>query len=80
MRKIELAYQGRSQFKLYIDGQEMTDVRSFSYHAGVGELPRTGRRTAALLDDDIDIEWLDEVMVKGKSDPVRPCILRRAAH
>jgi class 3 adenylate cyclase len=40
----------------------------------------TGRRTAALLDDDIDIEWLDEVMVKGKSDPVRPCILRRAAH
>ena len=39
----------------------------------------TGQRTTALLDDDIDIEWLDEVIVKGKSDPVRPCVLRRAA-
>jgi len=39
----------------------------------------TGQSTAALLDDTIAIEWLDEVMVKGKPDPVRPCILRRAA-
>ena len=36
----------------------------------------TGPRTAARLGDAVSIEWLDEVRVKGKSEPVRPGVLR----
>jgi len=38
----------------------------------------TGPRTAARLGDAATIEWLDEVRVKGKSEPVRPGVLSPA--
>jgi class 3 adenylate cyclase len=36
----------------------------------------TGPRTAALLGEAVVIDWLAEVRVKGKSEPVRPGVLR----
>lgn len=39
----------------------------------------TGSRTAARLGDVVAVDWLDEVRVKGKPDPIRPARLRSAA-
>jgi class 3 adenylate cyclase len=36
----------------------------------------TGSRTAEQLDPSFEKEWMDEVTVKGKLDPIRPCVLR----
>jgi class 3 adenylate cyclase len=40
----------------------------------------TGPRTAARLGDVVSIEWLEEVHVKGKPDPVRPAVLSPPEH
>ena len=37
----------------------------------------TGRRTADRLDDEFALEWLDEVHIKGKAEPIRPCVVRQ---
>jgi class 3 adenylate cyclase len=39
----------------------------------------TGSGTAAMLGDAATFDWLDAVHVKGKADPVRPCVLRSMA-
>ena len=49
-------------------------VRRFQTLAQPGQVV-TGPRTAAWIGDAATIEWLDEVHVKGKSEPVRPSVL-----
>jgi class 3 adenylate cyclase len=36
----------------------------------------TGSATATRLGDAVAFDWLAEVRVKGKADPIRPCVLR----
>jgi len=65
MSKVELTYQGQSNFTLKIDGEEIKSVRSFSYHARVDALPVLTLEINGSHDDEINIETDDTEVETG---------------
>lgn len=69
---------GSDQFRNFTAiGDTVNMAQRFQTLAQPGQVV-TGLHTTERLGDAVDLEWLDEVQVKGKTDPVRPCILRPA--
>ncbi len=56
-------------------GDTVNMAQRFQTMAEPGQVV-TGPSTAELLDDGAELEWLDARPVKGKSETVRPCVIR----
>ena len=68
---------GSDEFRSFTAiGDTVNMAQRFQTLAQPGQVV-TGRRTADRLGDEFALEWLDAVHVKGKAEPIRPCVVRQ---
>ena len=67
---------GSDEFRNFtVIGDTVNMAQRFQTVARLGQVV-TGPDTAARLGEEFTLEWLDEMHIKGKPDPIRPCVIR----